>query len=145
MYSEDGNCLLIFNGEIYNHLDLRSEFLDEIKFKSTSDTETLLYGLIKYGKNFINNLNGIFSFSFVDLESKEFLVVRDYFGVKPLYYYLTKKELFFSSESKVLIPFLKTRTINNKSIANYINFLWSPGEDTPLNEVKKFGEDKKKK
>ncbi len=138
MYSEDGNCLLIFNGEIYNHLDLRSEFLDEIKFKSTSDTETLLYGLIKYGKNFINNLNGIFSFSFVDLESKEFLVVRDYFGVKPLYYYLTKKELFFSSESKVLIPFLKTRTINNKSIANYINFLWSPGEDTPLNEVKKL-------
>jgi asparagine synthase (glutamine-hydrolysing) len=138
MYSADGTYLLIFNGEIYNHLNLRNELLSEFKFKSMSDTETVLYGLIKFGKEFINKMNGIFALCFVNLDNNEFLLVRDQFGVKPLYYVKTETELFFSSELKALIPHLDSKTINKNSIINYLNYLWSPGEETPLKEVKKL-------
>ena len=131
MYSADGNYLLIFNGEVYNHLDLRNEFLSEVQFKSTSDTETILYGLIKLGQEFINKMNGIFALCFVNLQNNDFLLLRDQFGVKPLYYSHYNNDLFFASEMKALIPHLTTKTINKRSIINYVNFLWSPGEDTP--------------
>lgn len=138
MYSADGKYVLIFNGEVYNHLDLRNEFLNEIEFKSTSDTETILYGLIKLGKEFINKMNGIFALCFVNLQNNDFLLVRDQFGVKPLYYCHHNDDLFFASEMKALIPHLTSKTINKRSIINYVNFLWSPGEDTPLEEIKKL-------
>jgi len=138
MYSADGNYLLIFNGEVYNHLDLRNEFLSEVQFKSTSDTETILYGLIKLGQEFINKMNGIFALCFVNLQNNDFLLLRDQFGVKPLYYSHYNNDLFFASEMKALIPHLTTKTINKRSIINYVNFLWSPGEDTPLEEIRKL-------
>ena len=61
MFSENDRYALIFNGELYNHLELREKYLKEIDFMSSSDTETLLYGLIKFGENFMDNLNGIFA------------------------------------------------------------------------------------
>ena len=67
MFSNDKSFVLIFNGEIYNHIELRKKFLSELDFKSTGDTETLLEGLIKYGTDFINKLNGIFAFSFLNI------------------------------------------------------------------------------
>ena len=100
MISKDGNFVIIFNGEIYNHLDLREKYLNDIDFISTCDTETLLYGLIKKGTEFINKLNGIFSFSFYNIKTKEFIIVRDHFGVKPLYYCYNKNDFFFSSTIK---------------------------------------------
>jgi len=103
MISKDGNFVIIFNGEIYNHLDLREKYLNDIDFISTCDTETLLYGLIKKGTEFINKLNGIFSFSFYNIKTKEFIIVRDHFGVKPLYYCYNNNEIFFSSEAKALM------------------------------------------
>lgn len=138
MISKDGKYGIIFNGEIYNHLDLRERELKSIDFTSTSDTETLLYGLIEIGVNFINKLNGIFAFSFYNFETKEFIIVRDHFGVKPLYYYLNENEICFSSESKAFMSYLPHVTVNESALKNYLNFLWSPGELTPVHEIKKL-------
>ena len=138
MICKDGKYGIIFNGEIYNHLDLRERELKNLEFKSTSDTETLLYGLIEYGVDFINKLNGIFAFSFYNFETKEFIIVRDQFGVKPLYYHLNENEICFSSESKALMSYLPQVTVNESALKNYLNFLWSPGELTPVHEIKKL-------
>lgn len=138
MFSNDKKSVIIFNGEIYNHLELRNEFLPHQNFISTSDTETLLYGLIQYGTDFINKLNGIFAFSFYNIETKDFIIARDHFGIKPLYYFLGNKEICFSSELKAILPFKNTLEIDKYALKNYINFLWAPGELTPEKEFKKL-------
>ncbi|SEP54782.1 asparagine synthase (glutamine-hydrolyzing) [Flavobacterium urocaniciphilum] len=138
MFSSDNKYVIIFNGEIYNHLELRSEYLPNQNFKSTSDTETLLYGLIHYGIEFISKLNGIFAFSFYNIETKDFIIARDHFGIKPLYYYIGINEICFSSELKAILPFKKELEVDNFALKNYINFLWAPGELTPEKEFKKL-------
>ena len=131
--------ILSFNGEIYNLISPRNKYLNEIDFKSSGDTETLLYGLIKYGEKFILKLNGIFSFSFLNLSTGDFLIVRDHFGVKPLYYRINEDEIYFSSELKSILSHNKQKAkINTNAIKNYINFLWSPGDQTPFKEYKKL-------
>ncbi len=138
MVSKDGNYIIIFNGEIYNHLELRKMVLSRVNFVSTSDTETLLYGLIEFGTDFLNKLNGVFAFSFYNFKTNEFIVARDQFGVKPLYYHTDKNGICFSSELKALTPFIEHKTLNKFAIKNYLNFLWSPGKDTPFHEIKKI-------
>lgn len=138
MISNDGKFGIIFNGEIYNHMDLRREFLQHVNFISTSDTETLLHGLIELGAEFLNNINGIFAFSFYDFSTKDFIIARDQFGVKPLYYSVNDNEICFSSELKAILPFIINPTINENTIKNHLNFLWSPGESTMINEAKKL-------
>lgn len=139
MYSEDKSHVLIFNGEIYNHKLLRTKFLFDIKFETTGDTETLLYGLIKFGTGFIDKLNGIFSFSFFNRTTGDMILARDHFGVKPLYYYKNNEEIYFSSELKAISCFNRENlSLDHSSLKNYINFLWSPGEKTPYKEIKKL-------
>ena len=139
MYSGDKSCVLIFNGEIYNHKELRGKLLLDIDFRTTGDTETLLYGLIKFGLDFIKEINGIFAFSFLNLKTGEMILARDHFGVKPLYYHLNENEIYFSSELKAIFGYNKENiSIDKYAIKNYINFLWCPGERTPFNEFKKL-------
>ncbi len=139
MISDDKSFVLIFNGEIYNHRELRKELLSTVNFKSSGDTETLLYGLIKYGVDFIDKLNGIFAFSFLNTVTGDIIISKDHFGVKPLYYHLNDKEIYFSSELKAICSFDRVKpSIDKSALKNYINFLWSPGEKTPFNEFKKL-------
>jgi len=139
MFSNDKSFVLIFNGEIYNHKELRKKFLSKVKFKSTGDTETLLEGLIKYGTDFINKLNGIFAFSFFNKATGDIIISKDHFGVKPLYFHLNDREVYFSSELKAICSYMRGKTsIDKAALKNYINFLWSPGEKTPFNEFKKL-------
>ncbi|WP_025665427.1 asparagine synthase (glutamine-hydrolyzing) [Aquimarina megaterium] len=138
MISQDKRYVIVFNGEIYNHKELRKNELSNVEFRSQSDTETLLYGLIKEGSAFLNKLNGIFSFSFLDIQTGDFLLARDQFGVKPLYYFLSKEELYFSSEIKAIKPFMKKKDIDLGALKNYINFLWAPGELTPFKSIRKL-------
>ncbi|WP_299107776.1 asparagine synthase (glutamine-hydrolyzing) [uncultured Tenacibaculum sp.] len=138
MHSKDNRYFIIFNGEIYNHIELRQKYLDKVDFVSTSDTETILYGVIEYGIDFISKLNGIFAFCFYDTLTNDYMVVRDHFGVKPLYYHINEKELCFSSELKAILPFLDDKSIDLHTVKKHVNFLWSTGESTMLNEVKKL-------
>lgn len=138
MTTMDGRFTIVFNGEIYNHWELRRNLLRDCEFKSKSDTETLLYAYAKYGTGILNQLNGIFAFGIIDRVKREVVLSRDHFGVKPLYLYKDHKKVLFSSEIKALAQFPIDRTINPLSVANYIHFLYSPQEDTPFRHVSKL-------
>jgi asparagine synthase (glutamine-hydrolysing) len=132
------NYIIIFNGEIYNHWEIRKKLESKYTFKSNSDTETLLYGFIEYGKDILNQLNGIFSFALFDKQKEELFIARDQFGVKPLYYYCDDTQFWFSSEMKSILKTNFDRTISNESLVNYLTFLYSPGEKTPFEKVFKL-------
>ncbi len=126
MISECKNYILTFNGEIYNHLDLRKQ-LKNIKFKGHSDTETILYYLIKKGINGIKDFNGIYAFSFLDIKEKKIFIIRDDFGVKPIYYKLNNNQFIFSSELRSIERENKTQLdINNLATLLRLRYLPSP-------------------
>ncbi|MBX9853832.1 MAG: asparagine synthase (glutamine-hydrolyzing) [Cytophagaceae bacterium] len=139
MISADGNYILVYNGEIYNHLEIRKEHLSEFSFRSISDTETLLYGYIKFGKEILNKLKGIFSFCIYNKSTGNVFIARDHFGVKPLYYYHKNETFIFSSEIKSLLNYPDfDKTLSYSSFANYLSAGWSPGETTPFLYIKKL-------
>ncbi len=138
MYSDDKRYVIIFNGEIYNHLEIRREIQTHRDFKSSGDTETVLYAYIEYGVAIFEKLNGIFAFAIFDNQTNEIIIARDHFGVKPLYFY-NKDDLFlFGSELKSFLPFNIDLNISAEAIFNYVSFLWSPGEKTPFENIKKL-------
>lgn len=139
MFSEDGRYVLIFNGEIYNHWGIRKALQTTHIFKSSSDTETLLYAYIEQKEALFEQLNGIFSFAIFDYVTQELVIIRDPFGVKPLYIYQDDACFAFASELKAFtkIPsFIKS--LDYEGILNYLHFLYSPAEKTPLKHVKKL-------
>ncbi len=139
MFSADGRYVLIFNGEIYNHTDFLEPLKAKHTFKSTSDTETLLYALIEYGTAILPKLNGIFAFAFLDTHTGDLLLVRDHFGIKPLYYFHQNDVLYFASELKAIAHLPKVSDkLNPTSLVNYLYYLYSPGQDTPLQDIKKL-------
>jgi len=138
MVSSDSRYVLIFNGEIYNHIELRNELIKSgFSFRSTSDTETLLAGLIQSGHDFIKRLNGIFAFAFYDTVQHRVILARDHFGIKPLYYLQNEKGIVFSSEAKAILPFVSGLTLQPENLSDYLTFLWCPGQGTPVKEIKK--------
>lgn len=138
MFSDDGRYVIIFNGEIYNHLELREHFKNEYHFKSTGDTETVLYAFIKYGPDCLNKFNGIFALAIYDIQKLEIFIARDQFGVKPLYLYKDASKFLFSSELKTFLAFDIDKSLEPKAFNNYLSFLWSPGEVVPFSHVKKL-------
>ena len=138
MISSDGSHVIVFNGEVYNHRELRDEFLTDVLFKGHSDTETILYGFIKYGESFIKKLNGIFALCIYNTSTGNAILVRDYFGVKPVYYFKKDNNFYFSSEIKALLSLPFDRELDIQAISNYLYFLYSPGGDTPFQNVKKL-------
>ncbi len=79
MLSPDGRYVLAFNGEIYTHQTIRDELADRVTFRSSSDTETLLHGLMHFGEELLPRLNGIFAFAFYDAQTHQLLIARDQF------------------------------------------------------------------
>jgi asparagine synthase (glutamine-hydrolysing) len=138
MASYDENYIIIFNGEIYNHWEIRNELEPKYKFNSKTDTETILYGFIEYGKDILKKLNGIFAFAIFNKQTKELFIARDHFGVKPLYYYCDNNLFWFSSEIKSILPLNFDKELDLEAIENYLTFLYSPGEKTPYKKVLKL-------
>ncbi|MCX8084108.1 MAG: asparagine synthase (glutamine-hydrolyzing) [Calditerrivibrio sp.] len=102
-----GDKVIVYNGEIYNYIEIRKILLDEgISFTSNSDTEVLLKGYIRYGEKILDYLNGDFAFCIYDIKSKFFFLARDRLGNKPLYYYLKNGTFIFASEIKVFGEFI---------------------------------------
>jgi asparagine synthase (glutamine-hydrolysing) len=122
MVDESGRYLLLFNGEIYNHNRLRSELTARhgCQFKTRSDTEVLLRGLIQEGERFVSKLDGIFAFAFLDLESLDILLGRDIFGVKPLYYFGSGKRFYVASEVQPLRK-LSGNGLDHANITQYLS------------------------
>ena len=140
MFSNDGKVVLVFNGEIYNYKELRSNLKRKgFVFQGKSDTEVLLNLYLSEGKEMLPKLNGIFAFAILDTNSESLFVARDALGVKPLYY-STKGNVFaFASEIKALLELTpNNKELDVESINRYLSFLWCPGDGTPLKSVKKL-------
>ncbi|MGV8947225.1 MAG: asparagine synthase (glutamine-hydrolyzing) [Lutibacter sp.] len=101
-YSEDKRFVLVFNGEIYNYLELKETLKKDFQFKTSSDTEVLLAAYIKWGKECLPKLNGMFSFAIWDTQEKKLFAARDRFGIKPFYYHFKNASFYFASEIKAL-------------------------------------------
>ena len=141
MYSEKNNTLLMFNGEIYNHNELRSLLEKEgIQFNSSSsDTEVVLNGITLFGPEFIKKLIGQFSIFFIDFKTNQFFLIRDRLGQKPLFYSLAEDEIIFGTNLKSIVSYLQKSEIDQKSLIDYIEFGVVPSPNTIFKNIKKIG------
>ncbi len=139
MISDDGRYILVFNGEIYNHQEIRSLLKNSHDFASHGDTETLLYALEEARVETLNQLNGMFAFCMLDKVRNELFIARDPFGMKPLYWYSDANTFAFASEIKAfeVLPFFDCEP-DLQGIKNYMQYLWSPGCQTAFAKVKKL-------
>lgn len=104
MPNEDGTVWIIYNGEIYNYLELRQELLTRIhRFHSNTDTETIIHAYEEWGMDCLSRFNGMWAFALWDVYNKRLFLARDRFGIKPLYYCFDGKTFAFSSEIKALV------------------------------------------
>lgn len=126
MKSEDGRYALVFNGEIYNHQDLKNELVSlGYTYRSASDTETLFYGLQHFGSKFLSKLNGMFALIFADTLQKTLIVSRDSSGIKPLWYAENNELLVISSECKPIQKIVGSE-INFDSFRQILTFGYTP-------------------
>jgi asparagine synthase (glutamine-hydrolysing) len=110
---------IVFNGEIYNYIELREKLKSSYNFRTTSDTEVLLAAFIFWGKDCLKYLNGMFSFAIYDTKSKSLFAARDRFGVKPFFYHKSKDSFYFSSEIKAIHAAGIKKKPNEEIWANY--------------------------
>jgi asparagine synthase (glutamine-hydrolysing) len=141
MENVNGNIVIIFNGEIYNYIELREELktLGHI-FKTESDTEVILHGYEEWGENCTNHFNGIFAFAIYNRLKNELFLARDHLGVKPLYYqFTTEGEFVFASEIKALLvhPSIN-RGVNLQSLAELFTYRYVPSPETLFDGIKKL-------
>lgn len=136
MTIEDERFVLVFNGEIYNHFDLRKK-MNGVEFRSHSDSETLFWFLILFGTERLHEINGIFAFSFLDKEAHELTIARDRFGVKPLYYTQKGNQLVFSSELKWIRRAMPELNINRQALYSFLRLRYTPSPLTMLDETRK--------
>jgi len=129
------NFSIVFNGEIYNHLQLRSEFLKESIFKTQSDTETLLHLYFKYRNKMFDMLDGMFAFAIYDKSQKKIILARDRVGKKPLYIYKNNSSVLFASELNSIKVAAGDLTINNDAISSYLRTGFFYKEYTPYKNV----------
>ena len=140
MQSHNGRFVMVYNGEIYNFAILRDELIRRgVQFRGHSDSEVLLEGYSHFGADVLGRLNGIFAVAIADLDQQELFLARDHLGVKPLYYSEGNFGFAFASEIKALMAAVKIdREIDHRAIEQYLTFVWSPGERTPFQAVKKL-------
>lgn len=101
--SNDGEVIITFNGEIYNYLELKVELSNSYDFKTNTDTEVLLAAYQKWGIQMLSKLNGMFAFGLFDQKLNQLFLVRDRFGIKPMYYTFQDNRLLFASELKAIL------------------------------------------
>ncbi len=118
----DNRYLIVFNGEIYNYIELKNILIKKnYKFKTKSDTEVILAAYDFWGNDCFNLFNGMWSIIIYDHLTNNLIACRDRYGVKPLYYRKIKDSLFFASEIKQLLVLNKENKINKKSLSNYLH------------------------
>jgi len=140
IYNEDKTMAIIFNGEIYNYQEIRKDLLKKgHKFKTESDTEVILHGYEEYHEKILDKLRGMFAFVIYNVNDKTLFGARDFYGIKPLYYYKDDNEFMFGSEIKSFLghPGFK-KELNRDMLKQYLTFQYSVGEDTFFKNVYKL-------
>lgn len=135
LYSEDGNKILVFNGEIYNYTEIREDLMAKgYKFKSNTDSEVLIHGYDEYGEALVNKLRGMFAFCIWDKVEQKVFAARDNFGIKPFYFYEYEyngqKALMIASEIKAFLDHPSfEKEVNKKALKPYLTFQYSAQPD----------------
>ncbi len=140
IFNEDKSMVLIFNGEIYNFMDIREKLVEAgHKFTTNTDSEVLIHGYEEYGAELLNKLRGMFSFVIWDKKRSELFGARDFFGIKPMYYAEMGSTFMFGSEIKSFLehPDFK-KELNPSALENYLTFQYSPTNETFFKNVYKL-------
>ncbi len=140
MRTEDGNHIIAFNGEVYNHAEIRRELEScGIGFQSHCDTEVVLRAYVHWGKASISKLRGMFAFALWTEDERKLLLVRDRMGIKPLYYYLHQDDLYFGSELKTLFVHDEVeRRFDLNGLNLYLSLNYIPGPHTMVKGIRKL-------
>ncbi len=141
MQSIDKNISLLFNGEIYNHAEIREELVAKgHQFKTDhSDTETIIYAFKEWGIDCVNKFTGMYAIALWDEAADTLWLIRDKIGIKPLYYTQQNGRLYFASEIKSIIEDKSIeRSINHEGMFNYLSFLTVPAPQTLFNNIFKI-------
>lgn len=126
MHSACERYVIVYNGEIYNFIELREELGAET-FRTASDTEVILQAFIRWGASCVERLRGMFAIAIWDRQEKTLFLARDRFGIKPLYWAQTSDGLVFGSEIKALLPFLPEREVSPTALSDYFTFQFCLG------------------
>ena len=132
MYNEDKSVVIVFNGEIYNYEGIKEKLIKKGHiFKSEADTEVLVHLYEEKGMDMLNDLRGMFAFVIYDIKKNELYAVRDFFGIKPLYYSMVNGNLIFGSEIKSFLEYPEfKKEVNEIALENYLSFQYSVLEET---------------
>lgn len=138
--NESGSKWIVFNGEIYNFLELRGELQQKgYFFKTKTDTEVILKLYEEYGVHCVDYLRGMFAFAIWDNDTQQFFCARDRFGIKPLYYYSDKEKLVFGSEIKAILKSKNVdKTLSTDGLDSYFTFGYITSDLSIYKEIKKL-------
>lgn len=133
------NCWIIFNGEIFNYIELREELKSKnYKFNTDTDTEVIIKTYKEFGEEGFDKLNGMWAFALYDVEKNKIILSRDRFSIKPLFFFRNKNKLFFSSEIKQLLPLLDKRKLEFERMKIFLNQgLLDFDDQTLFSEIKR--------
>ncbi len=138
--NEDGTVWVVFNGEIYNHQELRSHLESRgHRYHTRSDTETIIHLYEEYGRDCVQRLRGMFAFVVWDTRKRRLFAVRDRLGIKPFYYLRNRETFLFGSEIKALLADPDVRVeLNRAALPEYLAFGYLAGEDTLFAGIRKL-------
>lgn len=130
--NEEGTLWLVYNGEIYNHQELRAQLkLRGHRYRSRSDTETIVHLYEEYGRDCVQHLRGMFAFALWDVRRRLLIAARDRLGIKPFYYRCTKNHFLFASEIKALLAHPGVAAeLNRTALPEYLTFGYLAGDET---------------
>jgi len=138
--NEDGTLWIVFNGEIYNHVALREQLIARgHRYRTHSDTETVIHLYEEYGADCVQHLRGMFAFAIWNRNTRTLFIARDRLGIKPLYYKLTPERLLFGSEIKAVLAHGGIRPdFNRAALPEYLAFGYLSGEESFYNGILKL-------
>ena len=138
--NEDGTLQIVFNGEIYNFVELRKELEDAGHiFKTRSDTEVIVHAYEQWGKECVRHFNGMFAFALWDSIRRELFLARDHLGIKPLYYVDLGNRILFASEIKALLQDPDCpREVDVEALAELFTFRYVPSPKTLFKGIRKL-------
>ncbi len=140
MFDAEKSVVIVFNGEIYNHLAIRKELEKKgYHYRTSSDTETIIYAYKEWGIGCLDRLDGMFAFALYDMQKRQLFLVRDRMGVKPLYFCLHGGRLAFASEIKAFydLPWF-SKKYNEMALYHYLTFMVTPAPYTAYDGVYKL-------
>lgn len=139
MYNDDKSVIISYNGEVSNFLELKAKFQleEKFQFKGKSDTEVVLRLYELLGIDFLQELSGMFAFSIIDRRNNKAFIVRDFYGINPMFYRVTPERFYFASEIKALLETDSGGdfTLNKQGIFDFLTLAYIPGDMTPYNEI----------